>query len=314
MYKNAESLLNAKESLPPTAVRHAVAMSRVASHVRKVNTMLHLIQPPSHDEVILPKQSAGSGGGGRSHLDDEDGVRGDEAKMQLRLLRSAALVPTEAAQKARPLDRQSLDRWLSKMHAAMEGVEVTKGGRVIGGGASVGPGSGMKMSGKRAPREALSASALMALEKKLYLAIRGEYRQRMAIMAKRKQAPVPKIASTEGSAAAVSANTGPGGNRPPSPMGGRDWEVDNLRTESNDDDDDGGVPGPLTKTTSEMTQSSPSPTKKTHTLTTRQLLPYYKLESVHQFMDIFAKVICSYMLICSNMANVWGMSIGGREL
>jgi hypothetical protein len=32
-----------------------------------------------------------------------------------------------------------------------------------------------------------------------------------------------------------------------------------------------------------------SPSKKPFTLTTRQLLPYYKLETVHQFMDIFAK-------------------------
>lgn len=295
MYKNAESLLNAKESLPPSAVRHAVAMSRVASHVRKVNTMLHLIQPPSHDEVILPKQSAASGG--RGHFDDEDGVRGDEAKMQLRLLRSAALVPSEAAQKARPLDRQSLDRWLSRMHAAMEGVEVTKGGRVIGGGSpAAGPGQSVKMHGKRAPREALSASALMALEKKLYLAIRGEYRQRMAIMTKRKQTPVPKVAGD--GAGSANPNTGTGGNRPGSPMGGREWDADNLRTESNDEEDDGAVPGPLTKTTSEMTQtqgpSPPSPAKKAHTLTTRQLLPYYKLESVHQFMDIFAKVFLYY--------------------
>jgi len=32
---------------------------------------------------------------------------------------------------------------------------------------------------------------------------------------------------------------------------------------------------------------------KKPTLTTRMLLPYYKLEAVHQFMDIFAKVVHS---------------------
>ena len=34
----------------------------------------------------------------------------------------------------------------------------------------------------------------------------------------------------------------------------------------------------------------PSPRSPVNTLTTRQILPHYKLENIHQFMETFAKV------------------------
>lgn len=58
MYKNAERLLNEKDSLSKSSIRNAVAMARMEASVRKVHSMVHLIQPPTHDEVILPKTTA----------------------------------------------------------------------------------------------------------------------------------------------------------------------------------------------------------------------------------------------------------------
>lgn len=55
MYKNAEKVLNDKEGISKSQVRNAVAKARIELNVRKISTMIHLIQPPSHDEVILPK-------------------------------------------------------------------------------------------------------------------------------------------------------------------------------------------------------------------------------------------------------------------
>jgi hypothetical protein len=55
MYKNAEKVLNDKENISKAQVQSAVAKSRIDLNVRQIKSMIHLIQPPSHDEVILPK-------------------------------------------------------------------------------------------------------------------------------------------------------------------------------------------------------------------------------------------------------------------
>src|SRR4051812_42475811 len=52
MYKNAEKVLNEKENLSKTQIRNNVALVRIELNVRKVQSMIHLTQPPSHDEVI----------------------------------------------------------------------------------------------------------------------------------------------------------------------------------------------------------------------------------------------------------------------
>lgn len=58
MYKNAEKVLNDRDNISKTQVRNAVAKARIELNVRKISTMIHLIQPPSHDEVILPKNKS----------------------------------------------------------------------------------------------------------------------------------------------------------------------------------------------------------------------------------------------------------------
>lgn len=93
MYKNAEKALNGKEHVSKIQIRNSIAQARIDINVRKINSMVHLIQPPSHDEVILPKTI----GEGVAHVtvdhDDIGKLRTEEQKMKLRLLKSAALVP-----------------------------------------------------------------------------------------------------------------------------------------------------------------------------------------------------------------------------
>lgn len=250
-------------------------------------------------------------------MDDEmtsGGIhRTEEGRMQLRLLRSAAQVPADAT--VRPLDRKSLDRWVSKMGAAMESnaEKALSRGETFKGGK------------KKKKKEVLSAAAINALEHKLYLAIRGEYRNRMAIMLKRKQAVLSQTQRAmtpaesqeeherrmDTATSVLGTHTVLGveiafivsfcvrlgsiaaAGSPDSPPPTLSQEL--VRVDSNDEHfDDDNYPQTSAPSTAPTTASAPSPasptSKRGSQLTTRMLLPYYKLESVHQFMDIFAKV------------------------
>jgi len=105
MYKNAEKVLNDRDNISKTQVRNAVAKARIELNVRKISTMIHLIQPPSHDEVILPKnKSSGADDDGPLDSEEMQKLRSEEQKMKIRLMKSAALVPAEAIY--RPLDKR----------------------------------------------------------------------------------------------------------------------------------------------------------------------------------------------------------------
>lgn len=323
MYKNAEKLLKEKEkshTMAKSIIRNAVATARVETNVRRIRSMIHLIQPPTHDEVILPKTSH-SGAEGVEGVEEEGGHT-EESRMQLRLLRSAAAVPQEALMRQRPLDRYSIDRWLSKVSQAMD---LTQEGSGQIGSAS----NGTK---KKKKKEVVSQAALQSLEKKLYFAIRGEFRARMAVMIKRKQAMQQRsgTASTTASATDTAMDNNPNSSGAGEPLSRASLSLDTTATFQElarvDSDDLGdepfeavelpvrpsspapispGSPGNPPTTSSSFVAAeqstvgdppqtavppSTASTKKTVTLTTRMLLPYYKLENVTQFMDIFAKV------------------------
>lgn len=92
MYKNAEKVLNGKENVTKAQIRNSIAQARIELNVRKINSMVHLIQPPSHDEVILPKSGV-EGSAQVSDYDEMHKIRNEDQKMKLRLLKSASLVP-----------------------------------------------------------------------------------------------------------------------------------------------------------------------------------------------------------------------------
>lgn len=212
MYKNAERVLNDRDNVSKTQIRNAVTKSRIDSRVKRVSSMIHLIQPPSHDEVILPKNDKKSVGDADDDGDEASKLRSEEQKMKLRLLKSAAMVPPELAVNAQPLNRERLNQWMSRVYSAEHAVDTKH--------------YSYQTTKKKKRKEVLTQAAINLLEKKLQLAIRGEYRSRMAAQ--------------------------------------------------NKQEDDKRLDTPV------------SPTKKS--LTTRMLLPYYKLDNVNQFMDIFAKV------------------------
>jgi Ca2+-binding EF-hand superfamily protein len=216
-------------------IRNSVALARIDQNVRKVHSMIHMIQPPSHDEVILPKNQSTNMDHGH---DEMNKLRTEEQKMKIRLLKSAAMVPVEAKSNMRPLDRESIDKWVSKMKNATE---------------MMGDGKHKDNLKKKKKREVLSQAAINALEKQLQQAIRGEYRSRIAKVSK-----VPSAAPAPAAGTAVSSTTAAANP----------------------------VPAPV----AEVVMPSVAAAEVKKALTTRALLPYYKLESVHQFMDIFAKV------------------------
>jgi Ca2+-binding EF-hand superfamily protein len=247
MYKNAEKVLNDRDNISKAQVRNAVAKARIELNVRKINSMIHLIQPPSHDEVILPKNKNNANEDDGSPLDSEEmqKLRSEEQKMKIRLMKSAAMVPPEA--RVRPLDRRSIDRWVSKMSAAVE---------------PFGDNKPRESSQKRKKKEQLSQAAIHTVEKKLQMAIRGEYRARM-------------VRGRAVSAGKEGAETSP---LIPDP----DEHYDDEEPDEDENSANGSIASaaPVAKVKAE----------KKPILTTRMLLPYYKLEAVHQFMDIFAKV------------------------
>jgi hypothetical protein len=158
MYKNAEKVLNDRDNISKSQVRSAVAKARIELNVRKINTMIHLIQPPSHDEVILPKNKGANDGDDGSPLDSDEiqKLRSEEQKMKIRLMKSAAQGPVDA--RVRPLDTRRSDRWVGEMNSAVEPYGDNK------------PRDSVQ---KRKKKEQLSQAAIHAVEKKLQMAIRG---------------------------------------------------------------------------------------------------------------------------------------------
>jgi uncharacterized protein HemY len=55
MYKHADMYLQEKAKLPKKQIMHSIAMARIQHNVRKVHSMIHIVQTKAHDEVVLPK-------------------------------------------------------------------------------------------------------------------------------------------------------------------------------------------------------------------------------------------------------------------
>lgn len=180
MYKNAEKVLNGKENVTKAQIRNSIAQARIELNVRKINSMVHLIQPPSHDEVILPKSGMDGSAQTSSDYDEMQKMRTDDQKMKLRLLKSASLVPPvrwisllfyssnkiwmcikDALERARPLDHNSISNWMTKVKNAADFGDKREGKK------------------KKKKREVLSQLAVHNIEMRLRNAIRAEYRARM---------------------------------------------------------------------------------------------------------------------------------------
>jgi hypothetical protein len=233
--------------------------------------------------------------------------------MKIRLMRSHSLIPPEALANARPLDKNSIDKWTLKLHTAIE---------------SFGDNLPKDNAMRRKQRDNLSQSAVHHCEKKLQAAIRGHYRAHAAKLRKNRamidvvdksttsMPTTPKSALKQSSLHSISSSTSTvqfqqqpltpkSSSHTPSKIGNLFYDDSQdayieEHTPWDDDDVNGGdgnkessMYDPSTYSINNNSMSNPfnkKPAEKKFVLTTRMLLPYYKLDAVHQFMDIFAKV------------------------
>jgi Ca2+-binding EF-hand superfamily protein len=302
LYKNAEKVLAEKHDMNKVSIRGAVAIARIEQNVRRIHSTIHLIAPPNHDEVILPGASDGNSGDGGLDVMGEAGSKGlltkdnEEAMMKLRLSRSDKLVPPDArARFSRPLDPDSIRRWTSKMEDALD----------ITADSLANKAQDNARKRQRKKKETISPALMATLEKKLSQAIKGKYFSRMAKVRKQQMLmdkhakpvnetgeilPPSSSIGTNSSIDAMPFSSQPspaGNNGNPSPQFqiARAASMLSINSDENDiDDPDGELAAGIAALTANNKE------RKVVNLTTRELLPYYKLEAVIQFMDIFAKV------------------------
>ena len=60
MYKNANKLLLSKEDSVKINLRHSITLGRIEQNMKKVRSMIHILTPPTLEDVLLfnnPKYS-----------------------------------------------------------------------------------------------------------------------------------------------------------------------------------------------------------------------------------------------------------------
>lgn len=226
----------------------------------------------------------------------------EEAMMKLRLVRSDKLVTAEARQRfQRPLDPASISRWTKKMDDALD----------ITADSLVAKAQDNARKRQRKKKETISAAMVAMLEKKLTAAIKGKYFSRVAKARKANvlsQMAKSRITietedgdnnnnnsnsannitdSRNNSFRSAQTNTG---STPPGPMSPTGEMAKTASAMSFDNDDESSLPPSAEETLFFAQHIKTGNDRKPVNLTTRELLPYYKLDSVLQFMDIFAKV------------------------
>jgi Ca2+-binding EF-hand superfamily protein len=239
-------------------MRHSIAVGRIERNLRKVNTMIHVLPPPTHDEVILPSSTseggnkAGGGGGGEGKSSDiqfsfnkEGSISGandlETTRSRYKLIQSSAMVGEDAAARMRPLDRAMIDRLVDKVERATMGGPERERSEVR-----------LKLTRAKStlkkvplnsmcPAETLRENA----ERKLMNAVKSKFREGHVEEEKGSaNMSVGAVLDTASSMAAKGAALAQHANA----------------------------------------------ANKVKALTTRALLPFYKLDDVKSFMDIFAKV------------------------
>lgn len=161
MYKNADKILGGNENLSAKYImRHSVTLARIDQNVRKIKSMVHIINTASHTEVVVPNSEQ------NKHQQELDKLRSEQQKMRIRLAQSASLVPHEAKMNERPLDKEMVGTLMTKVQQATDtGTDFEMRMKAI---------MDKKMAARK--KEILSPAAIAAIEKKLSLALRDFYR------------------------------------------------------------------------------------------------------------------------------------------
>lgn len=113
MYKNADKLLAERESMSKNQMRHIISLARIEQNVRKVNSMVHVLPPPAHDDVVLPKNASTS-------TIEDDNNKDNDMRTKYRLEMSASMVSDEARARQRPLDKAFIQKLMDKVGDATD--------------------------------------------------------------------------------------------------------------------------------------------------------------------------------------------------
>lgn len=84
-YKNAEMVLNENDNMKKDKMRNAITLGRIEHNVKKVGSMIHLLDPLLVDDVKIPLESKAK--------EYKAKMMAEDKKMQVRLLSSATYVP-----------------------------------------------------------------------------------------------------------------------------------------------------------------------------------------------------------------------------
>jgi WD40 repeat protein len=84
-YRNADLVLNEKDNLNKDKMRNAITLGRIEHNVKKIGSMVHLLDPLHVDDVKIPLESKAK--------EYKEKMLQEDRKMQVRLLQSSTRVP-----------------------------------------------------------------------------------------------------------------------------------------------------------------------------------------------------------------------------
>jgi WD40 repeat protein/Ca2+-binding EF-hand superfamily protein len=159
-YKNAEKFLNERDNLKKDKMRHAITLNRIESNVKKLGSMIHLVDPMQVDDVAIPDD--------HPHKEYEKKLEKQERHMRMRLMMSHNSIPDDAMDKQRPLNRSAIVKAIARVDAAVDPAIHEKWDQKYA-----------HHSKKQSKAQNLPQAAKEALEKKVRSAMRDEYLQRV---------------------------------------------------------------------------------------------------------------------------------------
>ena len=84
-YHNAEQVLNERDNLKKDKMRNAITLGRIEHNVKKVGSMIHLLDPLHVDDVKIPSDNKA--------VENAERALTEERRMQVRLLHSSSVLP-----------------------------------------------------------------------------------------------------------------------------------------------------------------------------------------------------------------------------
>ena len=261
-YKNAEMVLNDRDNIKKDKMREAITLARSDVNVRKLGSMIHLIDPIQVDEVAIPHDNPAK--------EFQEKTAKEMRKMQIRLMQSSNLLEKEIPEifddiegedgelrekkERKPLNKSKISDILKKVNEAADPKYHDKWDKLY------------SMSrGKSKKQGNLPVEAKEELEKKIRAAIRDAYAEYAKVEAKQKEEEEKKLMN----------------------MGIMSFD---SADKDKDDDDFDENESPKIERKKSLIPIREQEKKGGVTLETRLLLPYYKAENVRRFMDIFTKV------------------------